>query len=190
METENRPDDSTAAWQSLWAPWRVEFFEQKARAPDFLLTAAQAANDQDHLVLLRLKSTFLMMNRYPYTAGHLMAVPYRACAELHELAPAERLELVNLAIYAEHLLRVVSKAQGFNIGWNLGTAAGAGAADHLHLHIVPRWAGDHNFMTVLAGTRVIPEGLRPLYEKLRGAIAEHSYEQVLGGGTEGVGVSG
>lgn len=129
--------------------------------------------------MLRLKSSFLIMNRYPYTAGHLMAVPYRQCADLHELAGPERLELLNLAIYAEELLRHVSKAQGFNIGWNIGSAAGAGAENHVHLHIVPRWAGDHNFMTVIGEARIIPEGLHPLYHKLRAAIAERPYEQVV-----------
>jgi ATP adenylyltransferase len=172
---ENLPD----VWRNLWAPWRVEYFEQKDRNPDFLLAAAQSSNDEEHLVLLRRKNSFLIMNRYPYTAGHLMAVPYRKCADLNQLAPPERLELVNLAIYAEHLLRLVSKAQGFNIGWNIGAASGAGAEGHLHLHIVPRWTGDHNFMTVLGETRIIPEGLVPLYQKLRAAIAEHPYEEVI-----------
>jgi ATP adenylyltransferase len=172
---ENLPN----VWKNLWAPWRVEYFEQKDRDPDFLLTAAQSSDDEEHLVLLRLKSSFLIMNRYPYTAGHLMAVPYRKCADLHELAGPERLELLNLAIYAEDLLRLVAKAQGFNIGWNIGSAAGAGAESHVHLHIVPRWAGDHNFMTVLGEARIIPDGLRPLYQKLRAAIAEHPYEQVI-----------
>ncbi len=174
-------DNLPEFWQSLWAPWRIEYFETKDRDPDFLLTAAQTSQDAEHLVLVRRKSCFLMMNRYPYTAGHLMAVPYRRCAFLRELASGERLELLNLSIYAEHLLRTVAKAQGFNIGWNVGSAAGAGAEGHLHLHIVPRWAGDHNFMTVLAGARIIPDGLRPLYDKLRAAIEAEPYEDVVEG---------
>ena len=109
------------------------------------------------------------MNLYPYSAGHLMAVPYRKVSDLAELSAPEQLELVQLSVYAEMLLREVVRAQGFNIGWNIGSAAGAGVIDHLHLHIVPRWAGDHNFLTVLGQTRLIPEGLRPLYQRLREA---------------------
>jgi ATP adenylyltransferase len=111
-----------------------------------------------------------MMNLYPYAPGHLMVVPYRTVARLAQLTGEEKIELIDLASYAERLLEEVVRAQGFNVGWNFGSAAGAGVVEHLHLHIVPRWKGDHNYMTVLSGTRVIPEGLMPLYEKLRAAI--------------------
>jgi ATP adenylyltransferase len=120
-------------------------------------------------VVYRRKNGFLMMNRYPYAPGHLMVVPYRMIARLAELTDGEKIELIDLASYAERLLEEVVKAQGFNVGWNVGAAAGAGVTDYLHLHIVPRWNGDHNFMTVLGGTRIIPMGLEPLYEKLRAA---------------------
>ena len=106
------------------------------------------------------------MNRFPYSVGHLMAVPYRKTADLGDLTGEEKLELLTLAEDAQKLLRAVVHAQGFNVGLNLGSCAGAGVADHLHLHIVPRWPGDHNFMPVLGGSRIIPEGLQPLYEKL------------------------
>jgi ATP adenylyltransferase len=158
--------------ESLWAPWRVEYFERPDNARDFLRRAAECTNDAEHYIVYRRKSTFLVMNLYPYSAGHLMAVPYREVSTLEELASSERLELIDLSIYAQRLLRDVVKAEAFNIGWNLGAAAGAGVEGHLHLHIVPRWAGDHNFMTVTGGTRIIPQGLRPLYDKLR-AAAEH-----------------
>ena len=95
------------------------------------------------------------MNRYPYAVGHLMAVPYRKVADLAELSEQEKLELLDLASHAQRLLREVVKAQGFNIGLNLGRAAGAGVVDHLHLHIVPRWEGDNNFMPVLSGARPV-----------------------------------
>jgi ATP adenylyltransferase len=98
-----------------------------------------------------------------------MAVPYRVVSRFSELTDGEKIELLDLASYAERLLEDVVKAQGLNIGWNVGTAAGAGVAEHLHLHIVPRWHGDHNFMTVIGGTRIIPDGLVPLYERLRAA---------------------
>ena len=106
------------------------------------------------------------MNRYPYATGHLMAVPYRKVSDLGDLNAEEKLELLLLAEEAQKLLRATVHAQGFNVGLNLGACAGAGVADHLHLHIVPRWPGDYNFMAVLGGTRVIPEGLEVLYAKL------------------------
>ncbi len=152
--------------QALWAPWRVEYFALERPLPDFFTEAAQTSDDAAHLVVLRRKSAYLIMNRYPYAAGHLMAVPYRKTADLGELTADEKLELLTLAQDAQALLREVVHAQGFNVGLNLGACAGAGVADHLHLHIVPRWEGDHNFMPVLGATRVIPEGLQPLYTKL------------------------
>jgi ATP adenylyltransferase len=159
-------NESSFRFETLWAPWRVEYFQREKR-PEFLREAGEAANDAEYFVVCRRKLAFLMMNIYPYTAGHLMAVPYRVISRLSELTDGEKVELLNLASYAERLLEEVVRAQGFNVGWNVGTAAGAGIAEHLHLHIVPRWNGDHNFMTVIGGTRVIPDGLVPLYERLR-----------------------
>ena len=162
-----------AAWfESLWAPWRIEYLERE-RKPEFLREAAEAANDAEHFVICRRKTAFLMMNVYPYAPGHLMVVPYRAISRLAELTDGEKIEVIDLASYAERLLEEVVKAQGFNVGWNVGAAAGAGVLSHLHLHIVPRWNGDINFMAVLGGTRVIPEGLTPLYEKLRATVLAH-----------------
>ena len=153
---------------ALWAPWRVEYFSAP-RDPDFMLAAANATDDRAHLVLARKPHTFLMMNRYPYAVGHLMAVPCRKVADIAELTDAEQLELWSLAALGQKLLRSVVGAQGFNVGLNLGRCAGAGVVDHLHLHIVPRWDGDNNFMPVLAGTRILPEALEALYAKLRAA---------------------
>lgn len=158
--------------ESLWAPWRVEYFALERPLGDFFAEAAQSSDDAAHLVVLRRKSGFLMMNRYPYSAGHLMAVPYRKTADLAALADQEKLELWSLADDARRLLTDVVRAQGFNIGLNLGACAGAGVADHLHLHIVPRWEGDGNFMATIGGTRVIPEGLEPVYAKLLAAKAK------------------
>jgi ATP adenylyltransferase len=152
--------------EALWCPWRVEYFEQEKPNPDFLAEAARTSDDAAHLVLTRRKNAFLMMNRYPYIVGHLMAVPYRKTADASSLGDNEVLELWNLVVHAQRLLRETMKAQGFNIGLNLGSCAGAGVPDHLHLHIVPRWNGDTNFMPVLSGTRMLSEGLRSLYEKL------------------------
>ena len=153
---------------ALWAPWRVEYFTAKSE-PDFLLAAANATDDRAHLVVARTPHCFLIMNRYPYAVGHLMAVPCRKLADIADLTDAERTELWSLAILGQKLLRTTVRAQGFNIGLNLGRCAGAGIVDHVHLHIVPRWEGDNNFMPVLAGTRVLPEALERLYEKLLAA---------------------
>jgi ATP adenylyltransferase len=152
--------------ETLWCPWRVEYFEKEPRNRNFLSEAAQASDDAAHLVITRRKTAFLMMNRYPYTVGHLMAVPYRKTGELSSLGENEIAELWTLVIHGQALLRAAAKAQGFNIGLNLGECAGAGVPDHLHVHIVPRWSGDTNFMPILAGTRMLSEGLRALYEKL------------------------
>jgi ATP adenylyltransferase len=152
--------------ETLWAPWRVEYFEKQPRDMDFLMAAGRASDDAKHLVITRRKTAFLMMNRYPYSVGHLMAVPYRKTAELSSLGENEIVELWNLVTHAQALLCVATRAQGFNVGLNLGECAGAGVVDHLHIHIVPRWKGDTNFMPVIAGTKTISEGLRALYDKL------------------------
>ena len=152
--------------ETLWAPWRVEYFENEPRDLNFLSAAAQTSEDAAHLVITRRKNAFLMMNRYPYAVGHLMAVPYRKTDELSVLGENEIVELWNLVAHAQALLRAAIKAQGFNIGLNLGECAGAGVTDHLHIHIVPRWSGDTNFMPILAGARVLGEGLHALYDKL------------------------
>ena len=151
----------------LWSPWRVEYFQRnRSNEEDFFSAAANTSNDASHLVITRNKNAFLMMNKYPYAAGHLMAVPYRRTGRMEDLSQDEVLDLWNLSLRAQLLLREVAQAQGFNVGFNLGTAGGAGYEEHIHLHIVPRWPGDQNFMPMIAGTRIIPEALMPLYEKL------------------------
>lgn len=163
------PDETL---KTLWAPWRAEYYKVERPLPDFLEMAAQSGNDREHLVLHRKSSAFLIMNRYPYTCGHLMAVPNRKVADLPELSAFEKSELWELAELGERLLRRSIRAQGFNIGLNIGKCSGAGVADHLHLHIVPRWEGDRNFMPVLAGDSIIPDGLFSVYDKLVAAIRE------------------
>jgi len=165
---------------ALWAPWRAEYFNT-ARNPNFLLEAGQGTDDRAHFVLLRRKYCFLMLNRYPYTAGHLMAVPYQRTAEMSALSDGERLELWELAVLAQKILAKSVGAQGFNVGLNLGACAGAGFADHLHLHIVPRREGDHNFMPVLAGKQILSESLDALYERLRDALGEIGELETLTG---------
>jgi len=160
----NFPAESLSA---LWAPWRVEYFEHPERSENFLLDAAQATDDATHLVLDRGKYAFVIMNRYPYATGHLMVAPYREVGDLGSLGDEEMLEIWRFVARCQSALRECVKAQGFNIGINIGAAAGAGVPKHLHIHIVPRWAGDYNFMPVLGHTRIIPQGLQPLYEMLR-----------------------
>jgi ATP adenylyltransferase len=152
--------------ETLWCPWRVEYFEREKPNADFLEAAARASDDAAHLVITRRKNAFLMMNRYPYSVGHLMAIPYRKTSDLAALGENEIVELWNLVAHAQTLLRAAAKAQGFNVGINLGECAGAGIVDHLHIHIVPRWSGDTNFMPILAGTRMLSDALRALYDKL------------------------
>jgi ATP adenylyltransferase len=155
---------------ALWAPWRVSYFAAPPQ-PDFLWEAGRATEDRAHLVLLRRRHCFLMLNRYPYAVGHLMVVPYRKVAETADLTEGERLELWELADTGQQLLRLGVGAEGFNVGLNLGKCAGAGVADHLHLHIVPRRAGDHNFMPVLGGVQVHSEAMEAVYDRLAGILA-------------------
>jgi ATP adenylyltransferase len=157
--------------ETLWCPWRVEYFEREKPNTDFLEAAARTSDDAAHLVITRRKNAFLMMNRYPYSVGHLMAVPYRKTADMSALGENEIVELWNLVTHAQALLRAATKAQGFNVGLNLGECAGAGIVDYLHVHIVPRWSGDTNFMPILAGTRMLSEALSALYDKLMEAQA-------------------
>lgn len=154
--------------ESLWAPWRVEYFQAEHKiSGDFLSVAAASTDDAAHLVVSRRATAFLIMNKYPYSAGHLMAVPNRKVCKMAEITEEEVLDLWNLSIHAQRLLEKAVHPHGFNIGWNLGSSSGAGVDDHIHIHIVPRWSGDSNFMAVIGGIRIIPEGLTPLYQRLK-----------------------
>lgn len=166
--------------ETLWAPWRVDYFEHsKSAEKDFLSEAARTSDDRTHFVVTRRKTAFLMLNKYPYSSGHLMAVPYRKTGEMSELDDAEALDLWHLALHAQHILKEVVHAHGFNIGLNLGSGSGAGFEDHLHLHIVPRWKNDQNFMPLLSGTRVIPEGLLSLYDRLVSASQKGNAQKAM-----------
>lgn len=168
--------------EALWSPWRVEYYHaEHAKRPDFLLEAARSEDDRAHLVVARNATCFLIMNKYPYACGHLMVVPNRKLAAMEEMEGAEVLDLWNLALLAQQLLRDVVKAQGFNVGLNLGSVAGAGIEYHLHLHVVPRWNGDANFMPVIGATRILPQALEPLYDKLRVRLDEIRSGEKSGG---------
>src|SRR6185369_3800312 len=123
-------------------------------------------NDRERLVLARREYSLIMLNRYPYTCGHLMVAPLRHTAEMNDLNDHELLDLMLGVRSSCDLLRVVTRPEGFNIGINLGKAAGAGVVEHLHIHVVPRWNGDTNFMSVIGDVRTIPEGLMESYDRL------------------------
>ena len=156
--------------EQLWAPWRLEYV-QGSGSSGCIFCLGEATDDEKRLVLHRGQHCFIIMNRFPYSNGHLMVAPLRHVADPGLLDAAEVAELHRLTTVSREILRAVGKAQGFNIGMNLGAVAGAGVADHLHQHIVPRWAGDTNFMPVFADIRVIPEHLEATCRQLRAALA-------------------
>jgi ATP adenylyltransferase len=159
--------------ESLHAPWRIEYIlaPKPALEASLFTRIAQSNDDEAHHVLARDRTCFALLNRYPYTGGHLMVVPYRQVADLGELTPDELRDLMVLTGRCQQALASVMKPDGFNIGMNLGKCAGAGIVEHLHLHVVPRWNGDTNFMPVLAATNVVPQALRELAAQLRAALA-------------------
>ena len=159
--------------KQLWAPWRMEYIQGDAAAEGCIFCLRdKGAEDAKRLVLARGAEACVLMNRYPYSNGHLLIAPYRHTADLDSLSDAEVLEMHALLRRSRQVLSARLGAQGFNIGLNLGQIAGAGITEHLHLHIVPRWHGDTNFMPVFAELRVIPQHLETTYELLRSAFAE------------------
>ena len=154
--------------EDIWAPWRMEYIERgESDEGCFLCDARDSSDDRGHLVLDRRAEAFLIMNRYPYTNAHLMAVPNRHVADLESLTPNEIAELMRLVQDSVGILKGAVAAQGFNVGINLGRVAGAGVADHLHIHIVPRWLGDTNFMPVCSDFKVISEHIVATYDRLK-----------------------
>lgn len=151
--------------KSLWAPWRIDYITGEKEDGCIFCVKPKEGNDKKNLILHKGETGFIIMNRYPYSNGHLMTVPYRHANKLSDLSPEERLEMMDLTSKCVDILGTL-KAEGYNIGINLGRAGGAGIDDHLHFHIVPRWSGDTNFMPVIADVRVMPEYLEDTYETL------------------------
>ena len=150
----------------LWAPWRIEYITSEKPKECFLCQYPKDNNDQKRLILYRGDETFVIMNYYPYNNGHLLIAPYQHTSEISDLSSNAKLEMMNLMEASIKILKESMNAEGFNTGFNLGKVAGAGIKDHLHMHIVPRWNGDTNFMPVLGHTKVISEGLEETWKKL------------------------
>jgi ATP adenylyltransferase len=156
----------------LWTPWRLAYVTEASDIPPTCIFCdALTGKEPDPLLVHCGRDAFVILNKFPYNNGHLMIVPRRHVARLSDLRPAELLEIVTLAQAAERALGDVYHPHGFNMGVNLGRPAGAGIADHLHMHVVPRWNGDTSFMTVFGETRVLPEELPATAARLRAALA-------------------
>ncbi len=155
----------------LWTPWRFCYIADASKDDRCIFCDAIAAKDDVKTqIVLRGAKNFIILNRYPYTTGHVMIVPYVHVADLSAAEPETLAEMMRLAQRTQSALEGIYHPQGFNLGMNLGRAAGAGVVGHLHLHVLPRWSGDANFMTVVGETRVEPEELSTTYEKLRKAL--------------------
>jgi ATP adenylyltransferase len=155
--------------ENIWAPWRMEYIQMEIDGLKgcFLCEARDSTDDRDRLVLDRRDVAFAIMNRYPYTNGHIMAVPNRHVADFESLTPEELAGLMSIVQDSIAILKKAVSAQGFNVGINLGKTAGAGLADHLHIHIVPRWLGDTNFMPVCSDFKIISEHIMDTFDRLK-----------------------
>ena len=162
----------------LWTPWRYHYITTSGDKPECVFCdAAASQDDRATLVVHRRRHNFVILNRFPYTSGHLMVVPYQHAASLEALPDEALVELMMLGRDCERHLREVYRPDGLNFGMNLGKSAGAGIAGHLHLHALPRWTGDTNFMTVVGESRVLPEELEVTWERLRAAFGSPDRSQ-------------
>ncbi len=157
------------AKRPIWAPWRIDFIRSEKDNKCFLCNKqnnsnnsanyAESNEEDEKIVLYKGEHIFIILNRYPYNPGHLLLSPYRHISDISYLTKEERVEIMDLLIVAQDIIKKEMNPDGFNIGFNLGSAAGAGVADHIHMHLVPRWSGDNNFMPVIGNIRVVPESL-------------------------------
>jgi ATP adenylyltransferase len=154
----------------LWSPWRKKYIEENNKTTGCIFcNEAQKEDGPGNLIVVRGSTSYVMLNRFPYTSGHLMIVPFIHLGTFSLLDPATRAEMMELVSTATSVLGAVYHPDGFNVGANIGSAAGAGVAEHVHIHVVPRWAGDTNFMSTLGETRVLPEELEETYHRLHTA---------------------
>jgi ATP adenylyltransferase len=156
----------------MWTPWRLPYILSVKDPGCIFCRMLETANDRAELILLRSSRAFLVLNRYPYNNGHLMAVPYRHVDSVDKLDPDELSDLMAMTALGVRALRHAMHPDGYNIGINQGVVAGAGVADHVHQHVVPRWGGDTNFMSVLGETRLIPQELDDTYTQMQQALAD------------------
>jgi ATP adenylyltransferase len=157
----------------IWSPWRMKYIEKAEKEEGCVFCNAQAKKDSPaNLIAFRGQRAFVILNLYPYTSGHLMVVPFEHRATLEDLDPATRAEIMELTSQCMTVLRRIYNPQAFNMGANIGEAAGAGVPGHVHIHIVPRWGADTNFMSTLGETRVLPESLEDTYERVREGFME------------------
>lgn len=154
----------------LWSPWRMPYIQKQKTNDRCVFCLVQDSPDGvENLVVHRGKTAYIILNRYPYTSGHLMVVPIGHKSNLDELTPETRAEIMEFISRCIRILRVTYRAQGFNVGANIGSAAGAGIPKHFHFHIVPRWEGDTNFMSAIGETRVVPEDMMETYRRVKEA---------------------
>ena len=159
----------------IWTPWRMKYIQDQHEYEGCIFCmAAEAEDGLENLIFFRGEYNFMILNRFPYTSGHVMCVPFAHVQRLQDLSRETRTEMMDLVTCAVEVLQAVYHPEGFNIGLNLGELAGAGIAEHLHTHIVPRWSGDMNFMSVVSGTRVLPESLAETYQRVKAAWEQMS----------------
>ena len=156
----------------LWSPWRMEYIEKSKEQGCIFCMAQEMEDGVENLIAFRGERAYVILNRYPYTSGHLMVVPFAHQAHLEDLDPPTRAEMMELTTRCVVVLRKIYHPEAFNIGANIGESAGAGVKSHVHIHIVPRWGGDTNFMTVVGETRVLPEALERTYERVKKRFLE------------------
>ena len=156
----------------LWSPWRYRYLSHpRSREGCIFCEMAAESNDRENLIVYRGAHNFVVLNRYPYTSGHLMVVPFAHAAQLNEIDPQVATELIGITRMAESCIRNIYRPHGLNLGMNIGESAGAGIAGHIHMHVLPRWSGDSNFMTTIAETRVLPEELDVTWARLHEAFS-------------------
>lgn len=156
----------------LWSPWRMTYIENSKNEGGCVFCNLQAkADGVENLIAFRAKLSYVILNRFPYTSGHLMVIPFAHIATIEELDAMTRAEMMELTSRCTTELRQLYQPQGFNVGINMGEAAGAGVLGHVHIHIVPRWAGDTNFMSAIGETRVLPESLEDTYKRVKNAFS-------------------
>jgi ATP adenylyltransferase len=157
----------------IWAPWRLAYVTDASKDIEeecIFCTKPEAADDEANLIVHRAQSCFVILNLFPYTNGHLMVAPFDHVARLQDLPPETLAEMMTMAQRAMDRLESVYEPHGYNVGFNQGRIAGAGVEHHIHMHVVPRWAGDNNFMPVIADTKVMPQTIEQSFESLRGAF--------------------